>query len=136
MPIVVVAKSEADYRDWVAAQKGAATADAAAAGRDWAMAELIERGETVYSKNCAACHQANGEGVPGAFPGIKGSAIATGDKAAHLALVMNGKPSTPMAAFSGQLGDVDIAAVVTYQRNAWGNNTGDLVQPSEVKSAR
>jgi cytochrome c oxidase subunit 2 len=136
MPIVVVAKSEADYRDWVADQKGAASADAAAAEREWAMAELIERGETVYSKNCAACHQANGEGVPGTFPGIKGSAVATGDKTSHLALVMNGKPNTPMTAFGGQLGDVDIAAVVTYQRNAWGNNTGDLVQPSEVKSAR
>ncbi len=136
MPIVVVAKSEADYAAWVTAQKGAADADAAAAERDWDLAGLMERGEKVYSKTCAACHQAGGEGVPGTFPALKGGAIATGDKAAHLALVMNGKPGTAMAAFAGQLSDVDLAAVVTYERNAWGNNKSDLVQPSEVKSAR
>jgi cytochrome c oxidase subunit 2 len=136
MPIVVVAKNEADYNQWVAAQKGDAAADQAAAQRDWSKAELVERGEKVYNTTCAACHQANGEGVPGAFPALKGGAIATGPKDAHLALVMNGKPGTAMAAFAGQLSDTDLAAVVTYERNAWGNNTGDLVQPSEVKAAR
>jgi cytochrome c oxidase subunit 2 len=136
MPIVVVAKNEADYQQWVTAQKTAMDADAAAAGRDWSMAELMERGEKVYKTNCAACHQANGEGVPGAFPGLKGGAIATGPMDAHLEIVMNGKAGTAMAAFGGQLNDTDLAAVVTYERNSWGNDTGDLIQPSEVKAAR
>ena len=136
MPIVVVAKNEADYQQWVTAQKTAMDADAAAAGRDWSMAELMERGEKVYNTSCAACHQASGEGVPGAFPGLKGGAIATGPKDAHLDIVLNGKPGTAMAAFGGQLNDTDLAAVVTYERNAWGNDKGDLVQPSEVKAAR
>ncbi|HHH44335.1 MAG TPA: cytochrome c oxidase subunit II [Gammaproteobacteria bacterium] len=136
MPIVVEAKNEADYRQWIADQKGAKAADAAAADRDWSMAELMERGEKKYATSCAACHQAGGTGVPGAFPALKGSAIATGPVAQHLDIVMHGKAGTAMAAFAGQLSDVDLAAIVTYERNAWGNNTGDLVQPSEVKAAR
>ena len=136
MPIVVIAKNEADYQEWVTAQKAAMDADAASAGREWTMAELMDRGEKVYNTACAACHQANGEGVPGAFPGLKGSAIATGPKDAHIGIVLNGKAGTAMAAFGGQLNDVELAAVITYERNAWGNNTGDLVQPSEIKAAR
>lgn len=136
MPIVVVAKNEADYAQWVADQKGAAAADAAAADRDWTKPELMERGEKVYGTNCAACHQANGEGVPGAFPPLKGGPIATGPKEGHIDIVMNGKVGTAMAGYASQLSDVDLAAVITYERNAWGNDTGDLVQPSEVKAAR
>ena len=136
MPIVVVAKNEADYQEWVTAQKAAMDADAAAAGRDWGMADLMERGEKVYAASCAACHQANGEGVPGAFPGLKGSAMIMGPVDAHVDIVLNGKPGTAMGAFASQLNDVDVAAVVTYERNAWGNDKGDLVQPSEVKAAR
>jgi cytochrome c oxidase subunit 2 len=136
MPIVVVAKNEADYAQWVTAQKAAMDADAAAAGRDWSMADLMEHGEKVYTASCAACHQANGEGVPGAFPALKGSAIAMGPVDAHVDIVLHGKPGTAMGAFASQLNDVDIAAVVTYERNAWGNDKGDLVQPSEVKAAR
>ena len=136
MPIVVVAKNESDYNQWVADQKGAAAADEAAAERDWGMDELMARGEKVYGTSCAACHQANGEGVPGAFPPIKGGPISTGPKDGHIDIVMNGKPGTAMAAFAGQLNDIDLAAVITYERNAWGNNAGDLIQPSEVKAAR
>jgi cytochrome c oxidase subunit 2 len=136
MPIVVVAKNEADYRQWVAEQKGAAAADQEAAQRDWTKAELLARGEKVFTSTCAACHQANGEGIPGTFPALKGGAIATGPKADHLALVMNGKTGTAMVGFASQLSDTDLAAVVTYERNSWGNDTGDLVQPSEVRAAR
>ena len=136
MPIVVVAKNEADYQQWVTDQKTAMDADAAAAGQDWSMAELMERGEKVYNTSCAACHQANGEGIPGAFPGLKGSAVAAGPMDAHVQMVMNGKAGTAMAAFGGQLNDIDLAAVVTYERNSWGNDVGDLIQPSEVKAAR
>ena len=99
-------------------------------------AELLARGEKVFTSTCAACHQANGEGIPGTFPALKGSAIATGPKANHLALVMNGKTGTAMVGFASQLSDTDLAAVVTYERNSWGNGTGDLVQPSEVRAAR
>lgn len=136
MPIVVVAKNDADYADWVTAQQSASDADMAAASRDWSQDELIARGENVYNTACAACHQANGEGIPGAFPGLKGGKIATGPIEAHLDIVLNGKPGTAMAAFAGQLNDIDLAAVVTYERNAWGNNTGDMIQPSDVKAAR
>jgi cytochrome c oxidase subunit 2 len=97
---------------------------------------LIARGGEVYNTNCAACHQVNGEGLPGVIPGLKGSAIATGAMAEHLKIVMHGKPGTAMAAYGPQLNDADIAAVITYERNSWGNDTGDMIQPSEVKAAR
>jgi cytochrome c oxidase subunit 2 len=136
MPIVVIAKNEADYNKWVAEQKSVSDADAAAAEQEWSQSDLMARGETVYSANCAACHQANGEGMPGVFPAMAGSAIATGPIDAHLNIVMNGKPGTAMASFSGQLSDTDIAAVITYERNAFGNDVGDLIQPSQVNAAR
>lgn len=136
MPIVVVVKNEADYRQWLTDQKQQMNAASAGADRDWSMAELMERGKKAYTSSCAACHQASGEGVPGTFPALKGSAIATGPKAAHVDIVMHGKPGTAMSAFAGQLNDIDLAAIITYERNAWGNSTGDLVQPSEIKAAR
>ena len=136
MPIVVIAKNEADYQKWIDDQKSQMAAAAAGADREWTMAELMEQGEKVYGSSCAACHMADGAGVPGAFPGLKGSAIATGPVEAHIDIVMNGKPATAMGAFAAQLNDVDLAAVITYERNAWDNNAGDLVQPSEIKAAR
>lgn len=136
MPIVVDVRSEADYRQWIAQQQGAVAAEQNAAQRDWTKDELMAQGEKVYASTCAACHQANGEGIPGTFPPLKGGAIATGPKADHLSLVLHGKAGTAMMSFAGQLSDTDLAAVVTYERNSWGNNTGDLVQPSEVKEAR
>ena len=136
MPIVVVVKNEADYRQWLTDQKQQMNAASAGADRDWSMAELMERGKKAYTSSCAACHQASGGGVPGTFPALKGSAIATGPKAAHVDIVMHGKPGTAMSAFADQLNDIDLAAIITYERNAWGNSTGDLVQPSEIKAAR
>lgn len=136
MPIVVVAKEQADFDKWVAEQKASASASAADSNREFSKDELMARGEKVYAANCAACHQANGEGVPGAFPSLKGSVIATGPVAGHLDRVMNGKPGTAMAAFAGQLSDADLAAVITYERNSWGNNMNDVVQPTDIKAAR
>jgi len=136
MPIVVEAKTEADYVAWVADQKAAVAAEAEAAGKVWNMADLMARGETVYNTNCAACHQANGEGLAGVFPGIKGSPLATGPLPAHLDIIVKGKAGTAMQAFGAQLSNTDIAAVVTYQRNAWGNDTGDMVQPTDIQGAR
>ncbi|MBP5151248.1 c-type cytochrome, partial [Pseudomonas protegens] len=94
--------------------------------------ELVARGDKIYHTTCVACHQAEGQGLPPMFPALKGSKIATGPKEAHLSLVFHGKPGTAMAAFGKQLSEVDIAAVVTYERNAWGNNKGDMVTPKEV----
>jgi cytochrome c oxidase subunit 2 len=138
MPIVLVAKTEEDYQAWVDEQKGAAAAEAASATRTWTMDELMAKGESVYQGNCLACHQAGGEGLPAAgFPALKGGAIATGPVEGHVDIVLNGSPKNPaMAAFGQQLSDVDLAAVITYERNAFGNDTGDMVQPADIAAAR
>ncbi len=136
MPIVLIAKTEEDYATWVAEQKGAAEAEMAAATQTWTMDDLVARGEAVYNTNCAACHQANGAGIPGVFPAIAGGAISTGDMAGHMDIVINGKAGTAMQAFGAQLSDVDLAAVITFERNGFGNDKGDMVQPSEIAAAR
>jgi cytochrome c oxidase subunit 2 len=136
MPIVVEVVSQEKYAQWVAGQKTKAAAAAEDPNKQWRADELKARGEKVYAANCAACHQASGKGLPPAFPALDGSKIATGDKVAHIDRVFNGKTGTAMAAFGKQLSDTDIAAVITYERNAWGNKTGDVVQPGEVKAAR
>ena len=136
MPIVVRAVSEEEYVAWAAEQKGASAEVAAAADKVWGADDLYAKGEEVYNTQCVGCHQLNGMGIPGTFPAIDGSAVATGDKAQHMGTVMNGVSGTAMAAYSGQMSDVDIAAVLTYQRNAWNNKVGDAVQPAEVKAAR
>ncbi|WP_310447814.1 cytochrome c oxidase subunit II [Thiobacillus sp.] len=136
MPIVVEVVSEADYQAWVEKKKGAASSAAADNDKTFDQAELMARGEKVYAGNCAACHQANGMGLPGVFLPINGSKVATGPVDAHIGTVLNGRPGTAMAAFGRQLSDADIAAVVTYQRNAWDNKTGDAVQPAQIAAAR
>ena len=136
MPIVVKAVSEDEYYDWVGEQLSKAQEDSAGADRTWTKDELMKKGAEVYGSICAACHQPNGKGVPGAFPALDGSPIATGPLDHHIDRVMNGKPGTAMAAFKNQLNDVDIAAVITYERNSWGNHTGDVVQPAEIKAKR
>ena len=136
MPIVVRAVEPAEYDKWIATQKNLAQAETQAAEREWAKPELMAKGEAIYNNSCASCHQVNGEGLQEMFPAIKGSAVATGDKTEHLNVVMNGRSGTSMAAFGTQLSDAQIASVVTYQRNAWGNNTGDVIQPSMIKALR
>ena len=96
------------------------------------LGELMARGEQVYERACAACHMPTGAGMPPVFPALKGSAIATGAPAGHIAIVVDGKPGTAMAAFGKQLSAVDLAAVITYERNAWGNAVGDRVTPQDV----
>ena len=136
MPIVVQVVSEADYKTWVASKKGAAQAAVADNSKTFTLDELKSRGEQVYASNCASCHQANGMGLPGAFPAINGSKIATGPIDEHIKIVVHGKPGTAMQAFGTQLSDADIAAVVTYQRNAWDNKVGDMAQPSQVAALK
>jgi cytochrome c oxidase subunit 2 len=136
MPIVVEVVSAQKYTQWVTDQNQKKAAAAEDPNKQWSADELKARGEKVYAANCAACHQPTGKGLPPAFPALDGSKIATGDKGAHIGIVLNGKAGTAMAAFGKQLSDTDIAAVLTYERNAWSNKTGDAVQPAEVKAAR
>ena len=134
MPIVVNAVSQEDFDRWVVAQKQKSAAEAASSDKVWTKDELMAKGKQVYAQ-CGACHGPNGEGV-GPFPKLAGSKIATGPVKDHLNIVIKGKPGTAMQAFGPQLSDADIAAVVTYERNAFGNNKGDVVQPAQVKAAR
>jgi cytochrome c oxidase subunit 2 len=136
MPIVVNAVSEPEYNEWLAAMKAEAAAAASSADREWSQEDLMARGETVYQANCSACHGATGAGIPGAFPAMTGSPVVTGEAAGHVDIVVNGKAGTAMSAFKAQLNDVDIAAVITFERNSFGNSVGDIVQPSTIKNAR
>ena len=133
MPIVVKVVSENDYKSWVDEQKKAESAAASGANKVFTKEELMKRGAEVYNSACAACHQPNGQGLAGVFPALAGSKVATGPKEGHIRTVVDGRPGTAMQAFGKQLPVADIAAVITYERNSFGNHTGDLVQPSEIK---
>ena len=135
MPIVVDVKSKEDYVKWADEQKTRLAAAATDPNKVWERGELVTRGAIVYAANCTACHQANGKGVPATFPPLDGSKIVNGPHAAQIAIVLNGKPGTAMPPWT-QLSDTDLAAVITYTRNSWGNKTGEAVQPSEIKAAR
>ncbi len=134
MPIEVKAVPEAEYLAWLDEQKAAKLAVAASAEKDWSMDELMAAGATVYEKNCAVCHQADGSGMPPAFPPLNGSAIVQGDKVGHIEIVVHGRLEKGMPAFSEQLSAVDIAAVITYERNSWDNQIGDIVTPAEIQA--
>ena len=137
MPVVVEVKSQEDYAKWLSAQKAANAAVTLDANKTYSVDELKAHGEKVYLANCAACHQPTGAGMPPVFPALTGSPVATGPKAAHIDIVMNGGKKNPaMPAWAKVLNDVDIAAVITYERNALGNKTGDAVQPAEIKALR
>lgn len=136
MPIVVIAMSEQGYKDWVEEQKGGTSKAEAETNKVWTLNELMERGEKVYGSICAACHQPTGMGNPPLYPALKGSKIATGAIADHANIVLNGKTGTAMQAFKAQLSDADLAAVITYERNAWGNNTGSMIQPISIKALK
>jgi cytochrome c oxidase subunit 2 len=132
MPVVVHAVSREEFDAWMDAKRADEAAQVAAAAVDLSLDELMSKGEAVYNAQCLACHGAQGEG--GVGNAIAGSAIALGDIGTHLDVGIKGVAGTAMQAFGGQLNDVDMAAVITYQRNAFGNNTGDVIQPSDVAS--
>ena len=136
MPIVVIAKAPADYQQWLDGEAEriakAKAEEQELLAMNMSMDELMSVGERTYVAYCAACHQPNGEGLPGIFPALKGSALALNDKAGHINIVLNGKTGTAMQAYAKQLSLKEIAAVITYERNAWGNNTGELVQAADV----
>jgi cytochrome c oxidase subunit 2 len=140
MPIVVEVIPEEEFDSWIADQRLAMSlaSETAVADRnkEWAMEELLQIGEEVFVSECATCHQTSGLGQPPKYPALAGSTIATGSIEDHLDRVMNGKAKTEMQAWAPQLTDLEIAAVITYERNSWGNDTGELVQPMKVYTAR
>ncbi|MEX3669648.1 cytochrome c oxidase subunit II [Paraburkholderia phenoliruptrix] len=133
MPVVVEVLSTDDYAKWVDAQKKKMAAGQDDPNKTYTLAELMERGGKVYAANCAVCHQPTGKGA-GAFPALDGSKIANGPIAEHVSLVLKGKNAMP--SWAPTLNDVEIASVVTFERNSWGNHTGDILQPKQVADAR
>ena len=143
MPVVVDAVPMDEYKVWVAAKKEELAKADAGADKEWTKEDLVATGKGVYEKNCAVCHQVSGAGLPPAFPAMTGSKIVNAPifgadgkylKDSHLDRLLNGKGVMP--AWKATLNDTDIAAVITYERNALGNSVGDLIQPSQVKAAR
>ncbi|PRD35056.1 UNVERIFIED_CONTAM: Cytochrome c oxidase subunit 2 [Trichonephila clavipes] len=136
MPIVVIAKTPDDYLAWVAQEESRIAAEKAAErellAMNMDMAELMATGEKVYQGWCVACHQPTGIGLPGIFPALKGSQLILNDRQAHIEIIVNGKAGTAMQAFGKQLSLKELAAVITYTRNAFDNNTGDAVQAADV----
>ncbi|HUH38347.1 MAG TPA: cytochrome c oxidase subunit II [Spongiibacteraceae bacterium] len=130
MPIVVNVVEQDEFDTWLAGKQKEAAEVRELMAKEFTLDELVARGKDVYGRYCVACHGANGEG--GVGKAIAGSPYATGDVKDHLDIIVHGKPGTAMQAFGGQLSEVDLAAVTTYQRNAFGNNMGDLVQPVDV----
>lgn len=132
MPVVVDVRPQADYELWLAQMKNIKAQEIASAKQSISMEELMSKGEAVYKTTCSACHQVSGEGIPNVFPALKGSSVTTGDINQHINIVLNGKTGSAMQAFREQLSAVDLAAVITYERNAWGNATGDKVEPAAI----
>ena len=142
MPVVVVAKTPEDFEKWIAGEADRLAKqkaqEQAIAALQMTMDEAMALGQQIYQGYCAACHQPTGEGLPGVFPALKGSKLTTeaAGKAGHIDIVLHGKAGTAMQAFGKQLGLKELAAVITYERNAWGNNTGDLVQAGEIQTVK
>ena len=133
MPVVVEVLSADDYAKWVADQQKKMAAGADDPNKTYTLAELMERGGKVYAANCAVCHQPTGKGG-GAFPALDGSRVANGPIAQHVSIVLKGKNVMP--SWGPTLNDVEIASVITFERNSWGNHTGDILQPKQVADAR
>jgi len=139
MPIVVHVVTPEKYTAWVAQQKKMMVAAAVDPNKQWTLDELKARGAKVYASNCVACHQATGKGLPPTFPALSGSKVVNGPKQGHIHVLLNGvvKDGKPTAMVSFKhLSDVDLAAVITYERNSWDNKTGEAVMPADVKAQR
>ena len=145
MPIAVIVKSETDYAKWVEESRAkwstnALTAVAPAAppeddGKTFTMAEAKDKGEKIYAANCVACHQANGKGLPPAFPSLAGSKTVLGTSDQQINILLNGRAGTAMQSFA-RLSNSEIATVITYTKNSFGNSVGKVIQPADIKAAR
>ncbi len=140
MPIVVDVMSKDDYTAWIDARTGgqnvAMVESTSDAGPEILAAAEELSGEELYNISCSAGHQANGQGLPPTFPSLVDSALVNGPVAKHIDVVVNGRPGTAMIGFSSLLSDAELAAILSYERNAWGLNSGDTVQPSDIAAAR
>lgn len=132
MPIVVHAVPREEYDEWYAGQQERAREIRELTQAALSMDEAMAQGADVYGRSCVACHQANGQGMPPVFPAVAGSPKAVGDLEITMDTIVNGVPGTAMAAYGRQLNPIELASVITYVRNGFGNDTGDLVQPAEV----
>jgi cytochrome c oxidase subunit 2 len=132
MPIVLKVLPRPEYERWVRQQKRQMAHEKAEVKRLWSREELMDLGASVYASQCAACHQAEGQGLEPAFPPLAGSTVARGPVNDHIEIVLNGREGTAMQAWGNRLTDTDIAAALTYTRNAFGNDTGDVVQPQTI----
>jgi cytochrome c oxidase subunit 2 len=132
MPIVVIALPQAEFDAWTRQQLADSQNQQQEMERLWTKQELMQHGESVYANACASCHQSEGQGLTPAFPALAGSKVATGPVDAHIDIVMNGRAGTAMSAWREKLSETDIAAALTYTRNAFGNDTGDVVQPLTI----
>ena len=133
MPIVVKVVEQAEYDEWVYGKKQEAIKLAELTTKDWTIAELMERGENIYDVNCVACHQTAGQGIAGIFPALAGSDIALNNKDRHIEILMEGVQGAAMNSFD-YLSEVELAAVITYTRQAWGNaenGDGEIVVPKD-----
>jgi len=142
MPIVVNAVSPEEFEKWVSEQKKTEeqyqkTVAVPAAQPKMTRTELMTLGKKKYEQICSACHRLDGFGLPPMYPALKASSVAVGNPISrHIELILNGLPGSAMQPYKGQLTDEEIAAITTYERNAWGNNTDDLIQPAEVAQLR
>ena len=142
MPIVVEAKTQADYNQWVA--DNAPSNKPAAPAAPMTQQALMTEGQALYNTTCSVCHKPDGSGMPPAFPALRGSKIANGPVGGHIDIVVHGKQGTAMQAFGPQLNDEQIAAIITYERNSWGNGdkgkygnqAGGIVQPADIAKTR
>ena len=135
MPIHVKVVSAEEYTAWVADQNKKIAAKQEDPNKEWTMAELMQKGEKVYTANCQACHQANGKGM-GAIKPLDGAAVVlNADHVKQIKVLLNGQNNQTMPAWK-QLSDSEIAAVISFTKNNWSNKTGQMVQPAEVHAAR
>jgi cytochrome c oxidase subunit 2 len=132
MPIVLDVLPKAEFRAWIEKQQQGMAQEQTETERLWARDELMEAGEKVYAAQCATCHQADGQGLAPAFPALAGSPVVNGPVDDNIEVVLHGRKDTAMPAWGSMLSASDIAAALTYTRNAFGNDTGDLVQPQTI----
>jgi len=134
MPIVVEAVSAAGYQQWLDEQTAPPQRQT---GTAWDLELALSQGSALYDRHCAACHKADGSGLPPLYPPLRDSSIAVSSVISrHIDLVLQGVPNSAMQAFAPLLNNEELAAIITYERNAWGHNSGDLVTPADIRTRR